>query len=140
MFNSKHSKKEKKTIDEYLYNNNQLQIMLEKIKNKKLDENVNKEIKMVFDLISYNDWNERIKHYDVSLPIYTIYFRAIYPNTKEKFKIKQNKWAATEQKIMEENNSLDKLEYILMPNAEHYIWFNQKYSDDIINKIKQLIK
>jgi hypothetical protein len=34
---------------------------------------------------------------------------------------------------MEENNSLDKLKYILMPNAEHFIWFNQKYSDDIIN-------
>ena len=27
-----------------------------------------------------------------------------------------------------------------MPNAEHFIWYNQKYSDDIIDKIKQLIK
>jgi hypothetical protein len=117
MLNSKHAKKEKKTVDEYLYNNNQLQIMLKKIKNKKLDENVNKEIMMIFDLISYIDGNERIKNYDVFLPIYTIYFRAIYPNTKENFKIKQNKWASTEQKIMEKNNSLDKLECILMPNA-----------------------
>ena len=95
---------------------------------------------MVLDLISYISSNERIKHYDVSLPIYTVIFRAIYPNTKDNFKIKQNKWASTEQKIMEKHNSLDKLEYILMPNAEHYIWFNKKYSNNIINKIKQLIK
>ena len=27
-----------------------------------------------------------------------------------------------------------------MPNIEHFIWYNQKYSDDIIDKIKQLIK
>jgi hypothetical protein len=140
MLNSKHTKKEKKTIDEYLYNNNQLKIILEKIKNKKPDENVNKEINMVFDLISYNDWNERIKYYDDSLPIHTVFFRAIYPNTKDKWKIKWNKWTLTEQKIMEKNNSLDKLEYILMPNAEHYIWFNQNYSNNIITKIKQLIK
>ena len=26
-----------------------------------------------------------------------------------------------------------------MPDAEHYIWYDQKYSNDIINKIKQLI-
>ena len=140
MLNSKHTKKEKKIVDEYLYNNNQLQIMLEKIKNKKPDENVNKEINMVFDLISYNDWNERIKHYDVSLPIHTVFFRAIYSNTKDKWKIKWNKWSSTEQKILEKHNSSDNLEYIIMQNAEHFIWYNQKYSDDIINKIKQLIK
>jgi hypothetical protein len=46
--------------------------MLDKIKNKKLDENVNKEIDMVYNLISYNDWLERIKHYDEILPIYTV--------------------------------------------------------------------
>lgn len=33
MLNSKHTKKEKRIVDEYLYNNNQLKIMLEKIKN-----------------------------------------------------------------------------------------------------------
>ena len=140
ILNSKNTKKEKKTIDEYLYNNNQLKIILEKIKNKKPNENVNKEINMVFDLISYNDWNERIKHYDKILPIHTVIFRAIYPNTKDKWKIKWNKWSSTEQKILETHNSSDNLKYIIMQNAEHFIWYNQKYSDDIINKIKQLIK
>ena len=41
---------------------------------------------------------------------------------------------------MEKYNSSDNLEYIIMPNAEHFIWYNQKYSNNIINKIKQLIK
>lgn len=141
MFNSKDTKKEKKIIDEYLYNNKQLQIMLDKIKNKKSDENVNKEIDMVYNLISYNDWLERIKHYDEILPIYTVIFRATYPNTKDTYKIKYNKWSSTEHKIIKKNNnSSDKFEYIEMPNAEHFIWYNQKYSDDIIDKIKQLIK
>lgn len=27
-----------------------------------------------------------------------------------------------------------------MPNAEHFIWYDQKYSDDIIDKPNQLIK
>ena len=27
-----------------------------------------------------------------------------------------------------------------LPNAEHFIWYNQKYSNDIIDKIKQLIE
>ena len=41
---------------------------------------------------------------------FTLYILEQYiPNKKEKFKIKQNKWASNEQKIMEENNSLDKL-------------------------------
>jgi hypothetical protein len=78
--------------------------------------------------------------YDEILPIHTVIFRAFIPNTKDKWKIKWNKWSLTEQKILEKHNSSDNLEYIIMPNAEHFIWYNQKYSDDIINKIKQLIK
>ena len=139
IFNSKYTKKDKNIIDEYLYNNKQLQIMLDKIKNKKSDENVNKEIDMIYNLISYNDWFERIKHYNVLFPIYTVIFRATYPNTTDKEKIKYNKWSLTEHKIIKKNNSSKKFEYIEMPNAEHYIWYNQKYSDDIIDKIKELI-
>jgi hypothetical protein len=112
MFNSKYTKKDKKIIDEYLYNNKQLQIMLNKIKNKKPDENVNKEIDMVYNLISYNDCFERIKNYNTVFSIYTVILRATYPNTKDTFKIKYNKWSLIEHKIINKNNSSDKFEYI----------------------------
>lgn len=139
MFNSKYTKKDKENVDKYLYDDEQLKITLKKIKNKKIDENVNAEINMVFSLISYNDWIERIKHYNKKLPIYTLYFRATYPNATAKFKIECNKWGLEEEKIMTKYNSENKLEYIKMPNAEHYIWFKQKYSDDIISKIKETL-
>ena len=139
MLNSKYGKNEKKTVDEYLHNNEQLKTILDKIKNKNENDNVNKEINMVFDLISYLDWNERIKYYDKKLPIFTLCFRAIYPNTTDKSQNKWNKWGLKEKKIFEKNNSTNNFKYICMPNANHFIWFNQKYSDDIINEIKKTL-
>jgi hypothetical protein len=132
----KEVKNNKKMIDEYLYDNINLKNMLKKIKNIQNDINVDKEIKMIFDLITYYQcYNEPIKHYNNILPIYTVFFRA-YKNSNN---IIRKKLISTEQKIIEKHNSSDKFEYILMQNANHYIWYNQKQSDDIINKIKQLI-
>lgn len=122
MLNSKQVKKEKKTVDEYLHNDKQLKNILNKIKNKKINENVNKEINMVFDLISYIDVCERIKYYEKKLPIYTLYFRATYPNATDKFEIKWHKWSLIEKKIFEKNNPINNFEYIEMPNANHFIW------------------
>lgn len=140
MLNSKYTKKEKEIVDKYVSDDEKLKNILDKIKNKKTNENVNEKINKVLSLISYLDWTERIKYYDKKLPIYTIYFRASYPNTTDKFRIKWNKWALEEKKIFEKNNSTNNFEYIIMPNAEHFIWYDQKYSNDIITKIKETLK
>ena len=133
----KEIKNSKKIIDEYLYDNNNLKNILTKIKNIQNGENINKEIGMIFELITYYQcYNEPIKHYNnILLPIYTVFFRAYNKEANNKRK----KIISTEQKILKKNNSPDNFEYILMPDAEHYIWYDQKYSNDIINKIKQLI-
>ena len=138
--NSKETKKEKKNVEEYLNNNTKLQNMLNKIKNKKINENVNKEINIVFDLISYNDWSERIKNYDKILPIYTVFFRAFYPDTKSEWHKKWNLWSEKEQEILEKYNDKSKYEYIIMNNARHFIFHTQKESNKIINKIKELLQ
>ena len=144
--NSKQSQKEKITINKYLHDDLQLKNMLNKIKTKITnnalsdDVNVNKEIMMIFDLISYIDSNERIKYYDKEFPIYTLWFRATYPNATNSFKIKQNKWGLKEKEIIDANNNPNNFKYITMSNAEHYIWFKQKYSDEIIDEIKKTLR
>ena len=42
-----------------------------------------------------------------------------------------------EQKLFEKDKNMK--EYIIMKDADHYIWYNQEYSDEIIETIKHYV-
>ena len=79
---------------------------------------------------------DRIKYYDDKLYIPTIFFRAYSTNPKD-YQNDWNKYIMKEKKLFEKDKNMK--EYIIMNDAEHFIWNNQEYSDKIIDSIKQLL-
>ena len=90
---------------------------------------------MANKLISYKSSQDRIKYYDDKLHIHTIFFRAHHITPVEKWQKDFNKYSKKEKEFFIKDKNMK--EYILMNDAEHFIWKNQIYSDKIIEIIKK---
>jgi len=134
------SGKNKKTVDKYFSNNNDLHMILDKIKtNGDNQVNVNKEIDKVYKLIEYRSSYDRIKYFNNKLPVPTLFFRAFHSQPKTKFEKEWNQFSVLEKENLIKNNNSNMFKYIVMLDAEHFIWKNPIYSDTIISEITQLI-
>ncbi len=81
--------------------------------------------------------NDRMKYYDTKLYVPTVWFRAYYTNPINEQQIDWNKYGKKEKTILEKNKNMKR--YVMMENADHYIWINQTFSDMIINTINKLL-
>ena len=133
-FYNKQNDKINKNILEKYTDNNKLKESLSIIKNSDDQKEKNKEIKDVFKLIWHKSCQDRIKYYDDKLYTPTIFFKAYYTSPK-KNDIDVNKNCKKEQKFFKNHKNLQG--YIIMNNANHYIWNNQDFSDIIIDTIKE---
>jgi alpha/beta superfamily hydrolase len=136
-FFNKYNDKNNKNILEKYPSNNELKKSLKIIKNSEDIKEKNKEIDDIYKLISYKSCQDRIKYYDNKLYIPTIIFRAYYSKPKD-YQIDWNKYSMKEKKIFEKDKNMKK--YIIMNDAEHFIWKNQEFSDIIIDTIKELLQ
>jgi len=135
-FYNKYNDKENKSILEKYNNNSELKKSLRIIKNSKDIKEKNKEIDDIYKLIGYKSSQDRIKYYDDKLYIPTIFFRKYYSNPKD-YEIDWNNFSNKEIKIYEKDKNMKK--YIIMKDADHFIWKNQEFSDIIIETIKELL-
>lgn len=62
----------------------------------------------------------------------------IYYSKPKDYQIDWNKYSMKEKKLFEKDKNMKK--YIIMNEAEHFIWKNQEFSDIIIETIKQLLQ
>ena len=136
-FFNKYNDKNNKNILEKYSNNDELKKSLRIIKNSEDIKEKNKEIDDIYKLIAYKSSQDRIKYYDTRLYIPTIFFRAYYSKPKD-YQIDWNKYSMREKKLFEKDKNMKK--YIIMNEAEHFIWENQKFSDIIIETIKQILQ
>jgi hypothetical protein len=135
-FFNKYNDKDNKDILEKYYNNDELKKSLKIIKTSKDIKERNKEINDIYRLIGYKSSQDRIKYYDDKLYIPTIFFRAYSTNPKD-YQDDWNKYSRKEKKLFEKDKNIKK--YVMMKDAEHFIWNNIIYSDKIIDTIKQLL-
>ena len=135
-FNKYNNKNDKNILEKYS-NNDELKKSLIIIKNSKDIKEKNKEIDNIYKLIGYKSSQDRIKYYDTRLYIPTIFFRAYYSKPKD-YQIDWNKYSMKEKKLFEKDKNMKK--YIIMNEAEHFIWKNQEFSDIIIETIKQILQ
>lgn len=135
-FFNKYNDKNNKNILKKYSNNDELKKSLKIIKNSEDIKEKNKEIDDIYKLIGYKSSQDRIKYYDTRLYIPTIFFRAYYSKPKD-YQIDWNKYSMKEKKLFEKDKNMKK--YIIMNEAEHFIWKNQEFSDIIIETIKQLL-
>jgi len=136
-FFNKYNNKNNKNILEKYSNNDELKKSLRIIKNSENIKEKNKEIDNIYKLIGYKSSQDRIKYYDTRLYIPTIFFRAYYSKPKD-YQIDWNKYSMKEKKLFEKDKNMKK--YIIMNEAEHFIWKNQEFSDIIIETIKQILQ
>ena len=136
-FFNKYNDKNNKNILEKYSNNDELKKSLRIIKNSGDIKEKNKEIDNIYKLIGYKSSQDRIKYYDTRLYIPTIFFRAYYSKPKD-YQIDWNKYSMREKKLFEKDKNMKK--YIIMNEAEHFIWKNQEFSDIIIETIKQILQ
>ena len=110
--------------------------MLQNIKNKyKNKKNCNKEINIIYDLISYNSTKWKIKNFNNKLYIPTIFIRAVHDNTVKHSKM-WNQWSVDERKCIIKNNKPNMYDFKYQLNAQHFLWYDEIHSKDIINIIK----
>ena len=110
--------------------------MLQDIKNKfKNKENCNKELKMIYNLITYHSTKWKINNLNNKLFIPTIFIRAIHNNT-EKYNKMWNQWSIDERKYIVDNNKPNMYEFKYQLHAKHFLWYDEIHSKDIINTIK----
>lgn len=133
-FFKKYNDKDNKHILKKYPNNYELRKRLKIIKNSKNIKEINKEIDDIYKLIVYKSSQDRIKYYDKKLYIPTIFFRAYHTKPK-KDDIDWNKYSIKENKLFKKDKNM--IDYVIMNNAEHFIWNNQEFSDIIINTIKK---
>lgn len=136
-FFNKYNDKNNKNILEKYSNNDELKKSLRIIKNSEDIKEKNKEIDNIYKLIGYKSSQDRIKYYNTRLYIPTIFFRAYYSKPKD-YQIDWNKYSMKEKKLFEKDKNMKK--YIIMNEAEHFIWKNQEFSDIIIETIKQILQ
>ena len=135
-FNKYNNKNDKNILEKYS-NNDELKKSLRIIKNSENIKEKNKEIDNIYKLIGYKSSQDRIKYYNTRLYIPTIFFRAYYSKPKD-YQIDWNKYSMKEKKLFEKDKNMKK--YIIMNEAEHFIWKNQEFSDIIIETIKQILQ
>jgi len=136
-FFNKYDNNNDKSILEKYSSNYELKKSLNIIKNSKDIKEKNKEIDYVYKLIGYKSSQDRIKYYDSKLYVPTIFFRAYYPKPKD-YQIDWNKYSIEEKKSFNKDKNM--IQYIIMNNADHFIWENQEFSDIIINTIKKFLQ
>jgi triacylglycerol esterase/lipase EstA (alpha/beta hydrolase family) len=134
LFFKNDSEKNNSDIIEKYSNNEELKKSLNIIKNSKSIKEKNKEINDIHRLIQYKTNQDNVKYYDTKLHIPTVFFRA-YTSQPQEHQIYWFKSSKKEKKIFENDKNLK--EYIIMDNADHYIWENQEFSDTIIDTIKK---
>ena len=137
---NKFEKKNKKMVDNKFNNNVKLNKILNKIKNSKDTDIVNKEIRNVFKMISHNSDVYKIKHFIKILPIKTLFFRSIYVDSTKAPNENWNNWAVREQEYVTKTNNSHNFKFMFFVNAPHFLWYDQKVSDEIISQIKQMIE
>lgn len=135
-FFNKYNDKENEDILEKYPDNIELKKSLKIIKNSDDLKERNKEINDIYKLVGYKSSQDRIKYYDEKLHIPTIFFRAYYSEPKD-YQNDWNKYSMKEQKLCKKDKNMKK--YVIMKDANHYIWYNQEYSDKIIETIKGLL-
>ena len=135
---SKHFMNYKKIYDEHLNTNKLLEKYLFEIK--KSYKNANDKIEKILHIVHYFQIKYQYEKSSDKLLIYTIFFKANYTNDNDNFKKKWNEYNFKEKNYLKNNNNKLMYEYIECNDATHYIWENQKYSDNIINHIKNTIK
>jgi len=135
-FFNKYNGKENKDILEKYPDNIELKKSLKIIKNSDNLKDRNKEINDIYKLVRYKSSQDRIKYYDEKLHVPTIFFRAYYSEPKD-YQNDWNKYSMKEQKLFKKDKNMKK--YVIMKDANNYIWYNQEYSDKIIETIKGLL-
>jgi hypothetical protein len=135
-FFNKYNDKNNKNILEKYKNNDELKKSLRIIKNSEDIKERNKEIDDIYKLIGYKSSQDRIKYYDTKLYIQTIFFRAYYSKPQD-YQNDWNKYSIKEKKLFEKDKNMKK--YIIMNEADHFIWIKQEFSDIIIDTIKELL-
>jgi len=133
-FYKKYDEKENKDILLKYSNNDKLKQSLKIIKNSNDKTIVNKEIDDIYKLIGYRSASDRIKYYDDKLYVPTLFFKVYHLNPTDNEKVR-NKYNNIEMKHFKKDKKL--CDYIIFKDAEHFIWKNQKYSDEIINNISK---
>jgi len=132
-FYKKHDNNElKKEIATY-NNDIELQKLLKSLK-KSTDDNKTREIgDKIFKLIEYKSSQDRIKYYDDVLHVPTIFVTSINDDTEER-----NIFNKQCKDHFENDPNL--IEYKLFKNKPHFLWWDQKTSNYIINKIQTSLK
>jgi len=135
-FFNKYNDKNNKNILKKYTNNDELKKSLKIIKNSENIKEKEGEIGDIYKLIGYRSCQDRIKYYDNKLYIPTVFFRAYYSKPKD-YQIDWNKYSMKEKKLFEKDKNMKK--YIIMNEADHFIWENQEFSNIIIETIKGLL-
>ncbi len=125
-------------------NNKDLHKILDKIKDSfDKQKNVNDEIDMVTKMISYKSTQYKINNFNEKLSVMTIFFRAVHTaNTKDpdnEFHMKWNNFAVEERKEIIKKNKKNMFKFRFMLNAPHAIWFDETYSNDMLDEIKVML-
>jgi hypothetical protein len=137
---NKHNGEKNKNILEKYQNNNELKKSIKIIKTSQDVSEKNKEIDDIYKLLNYKLRQDRITYYDSKLYIPTIFFRGYSSKSKEEkseTEIEHDKYSMKEKNLFEKDKNMKK--YIIMNDADHFIWENQEFSDIIIETIKQLL-
>jgi len=138
-FYEKYEKKNEKMIKKTFPNNDALQKILHKIKT---EENTNKEQQKIYKLVSFKSTVWKMNNLSLSdnikLSIPTYFFRSYHTDYTKNiginpYKKMWNIWSKEEPKNVPEGK------YIFYIDAPHYLWYDKKCSDDIINHIKCFI-
>jgi hypothetical protein len=126
--NSEEGKKEKATVRKYFKTNEQLIDILSKVKK---SNDPNKYIKLLYDLVSYYSEKNKLNYFTTKMSVQTVFFKAYHTDPKEKYQKEWNKLLLQEK----DKNKQSHTKYIIFLDADHYIWKNQTYSNDIIEEI-----
>lgn len=122
----------KKEIMKY-DNNDELSKTLKLIKKSTNDENTRNLGDKIFKLIEYKSAQNRIKYYDNKLYAPTIFIISINDNMKER-----NIFNKKCKNHFKDDPNL--IKYKLLNNITHHLWWDQKTSDYIIDKISLYLK
>ena len=133
-------KKDGKMINKYINNNENLHKIIDKIKNSLVTKkNVNKEIDMIYKLIDYRYTSYRVTNFDKKLSVPTLFFKVIYHAKDKKWDKIVNDNSIEEINEIKKNNKNSMYKYRYFLNGQHYIWFDQENSNDMINDIKLFV-
>jgi pimeloyl-ACP methyl ester carboxylesterase len=123
-------------------NINQLQEFLSALKNNISSKKKNITITKIYDIISYQFAQHALKYYDPVLHVKTLFFRsyASENNLKKLNGSRRNKTSYEEKQSLKKYNNISMFKYILLLDAPHFVWYEQEYSNIMIDNIKYMIK